>query len=256
MAILALLLMVVAACQGGSTSTSAPDEIVGEPLNEGPRRYRAEWFINAEAVNVDGPGYPFVYREIVDDRLGRYLVQSPNHLAVQSPEEVLFCAAILRDDPYCASSPRAGGTPNVLSYPIQLLRGWGPRAIYDLASHREVAMVAGGDPVNWDHRFAQIGDTDVECFTVVGETTAAATGFDICYTDDDLHLVASVDLQSDLVYEIDLISYSPQVRDSDFETGLEQFVEARPSLQEQLLALYPEIPAPRPAPTAVPEESE
>jgi hypothetical protein len=250
------LLLVLAACQDSSTGDTSPADAVAAPLNEGPRRYKAEWFINAEAVNVEGPGYPFVYREIVDDRTGRYLVQSPNHLAVQTPDEVIFCAAILRDDPYCASSPRAEGTPNVLSYPIQLLRGWGPRALYDLASYREVEMVAKGDRQNWDTRFATIGETDVECFTVVGETTAAETGFDICYTDDDLHLVASVDLQSDLVYEIDLISYSHQVGDSDFETGLEQFVEARPSLQEQLLALYPEVPAQRPAPTAVPDSDQ
>ena len=40
----------------------------------------------------------------------------------------------------------------------------------------------------------------------------------------------------------------PELEDDDFVTGFEDFVEARPELQDQLLDLYPEIPAARPTP--------
>lgn len=207
-------------------------------------------------VNADGPGYPYVYREVVDDRTGRYLVQSPNHLATQTPDQVVFCAAIFRDEPICAATDRAEGTPHVLSYPIQVLVEWGPAPLYDLASHREMKLVVARDQVAWERRLDQIGDDiDVECFAVVGETTAAAEGFEVCFTDDDLHLVASVDLQGDLGYEIDLLSYRRGVTDDDLETGLDGFIEEKPTMQEQLLALFPEIPAPRPTPTPEADEA-
>ena len=62
-----------------------------------------------------------------------------------------------------------------------------------------------------------------------------------------------MDLQNDLIFEIDLLSYKRVSVAEDFETGLDDFIEALPSLQEQLLDLYPEIPAPRPTPNPTPE---
>ena len=217
----------------------------------GPRLYSADWLIDAEAAGLKDVGSPYLYREVGNDRTGTYLVSAPNHLALQRPDEVTFCAAIdrLPLDPFCASSPRAEGAPHVLSYPIQLLKDWAPSQVYELASYREVSLVAASDTDNWSQRKAVVNDIAVECFTVTGETNAAAKGFDICFTDDDLHLVASVDLQSDLVFEIDLVSYKRSSITDDFETGLEEFFEDRPDLHEQLLDLYPEIPAARPTPS-------
>lgn len=250
----ALSWLVPAACSG-PTDTAEPDEgpDIGE-LADPPRRYSASWLIDAGAIDLDAEvGSPFFYREVVDDLTGTYLVESPNHLALQRPDEVLFCAAIARVplNPYCASSPRAEGTPNVLSYPVQLIRrDWTPTALYDLAGYREVSLVAASDPESWSvQNTTATAGFPIECFLVTGETSAAATGFEICFTDDDLHLVASVDLQNDLVFEIDLVSYERTGIGDDFETGLDEFIEERPNLQEQLLALYPEIPVPRPTPT-------
>ena len=58
-----------------------------------------------------------------------------------------------------------------------------------------------------------------------------------------------------LIYEIDLQSYERSLADDAFETGLEDFIEAKPSLQDQLITLFPEIPAPRPTPTPDPSGS-
>lgn len=250
-ALLALVLFATACTGGSDTDGDATPEPV--ELGAPPRVYRAEWLIDAEAVGAEGPGFPFRYVEVVDDRTGRYLVQAPNHLATQVPDEVVFCAAIFRNDPYCASTPRPENTPPVFSYPVQLLRSWGPNALYDLAGWREVSLVAETEPGAWNRRRDVVRDIRVECFAVVGETAAAREGFEVCYTDDDLHLVASVDLQGDLVYEIDLIAYDPFVDAEDFETNLEEFVEASASLQDQLITLFPEIPAPRPTPTPDPD---
>jgi len=226
-------------------------------LPEEPRRYSAEWLIDADAVSAEDVPSQYLYREVVDDQTGSYLVQGPRHLALQRSEEVVFCSAITRLplNPYCASTPRAEGAPHVLSYPVQLLREWGPAPLYELASYREVSLVAASDSENWTQWITtSASNFAVECFVVTGETTAATEGFEICFTNDDLHLVASVDLQSDLVYEIDLLSYERFGISEDFETGLEEFYEPRPALQEQLLDLYPEIPATRPTPAPEPVE--
>lgn len=243
----------MSACSGGDDG--ADEDATPEPiaLDDSPRQYDARWLINAEAVGADGPGFNFLYREVVDDRTGRYLVQSPNHLATQAPDQVVLCAAIFRVDPYCAATERPDNTPPVYSYPVQLLREWGPFELYDLAGWRELDLVSRTEPDAWNRRTFTIRDIPVECFTVIGETSAARTGFEVCYTDDDLHLVASVDLQGDLVYEIDLQAYERTVDDESFETGLEEFIEAKSSLQDQLITLFPEIPAARPTPTPDPE---
>lgn len=250
--VLAACLLVAASCTGGD-SGSAPRP-TAEPVGlvDAPARYDATWLVDAEAVGADGPGFPYLYREVVDDRAGRYLVQSANHLATQQADEIVFCAAIYRVDPYCASAPRAENTPPVYAYPLQLVRSWGPNQLYDLAGWREINLVVDTEPGAWSRRADVVRDVPVECFTVVGETAAARTGFEICFTDDELHLVASVDLQGDLVFEIDLQSYERQLAPDAFETGLEEFIEAKPSLQDQLITLFPEIPAPRPTPTPDP----
>lgn len=248
-ALLMAATIALAACNG-SASDDEPDVANdAAPLEAPTRQYVAEWLINAEAVGVDGPGFNFLYREVADDATGRYLVQSPAHLATQSREIVVFCAAIFRVDPYCAATDRPANTPPVLAYPLQLLRTWGPSQLYDLAGWREVSLVANTEPNAWARRTDVIGQIPVECFVVVGETSAARTGFEVCFTDDDLHLVASVDLQGDFVYEIDLISYERTIDDDDFETGLDEFIEAKASLQDQLITLFPDVPAARPTPT-------
>ena len=247
--------VLAAACQGNDAAGDADPTPEPAGLVDAPTRYDATWLIDAEAVGADGPGFPYLYREVVDDIAGRYLVQSANHLATQQPDEVVFCAAIYRVDPYCASTPRADDTPPVFAYPVQLVRSWGPSQLYDLAGWRELDLVASTEPDAWSRRTDTVRDVGVECFAVVGETAAARTGFEICFTDDDLHLVASVDLQGDLIYEIDLQSYERSLADDAFETGLEDFIEAKPSLQDQLITLFPEIPAPRPTPTPDPSGS-
>ena len=248
-------MLAVAACTGSNGEAEPDVETDAAALNDPPRRYSAEWLIDARAVELDEEvASPFIYREVVDDQIGMYLVESPNHLALQEPEEVLLCAAVSRVplNPYCASSPRAEGSPHVLSYPIQVIRGdWEPSSLYDLASYREVSLVAASDPDAWVTQLTTAtAGFPIECFLAVGETSAAATGFEICFTNDDLRLVASVDLQNDLVFEIDLLRYERTAIADDFETGLDDFVENRPELQEQLLDLYPEVPAPKPTPTA------
>ena len=248
-ALLLLGLAVLAACTGGNAEDGADVEPEAVPLDAPTRQYTAEWLIDAEAVGVDGPGFDFLYREVVDDATGRYLVQSPAHIATQSRESVVFCAAIFRVDPYCAATERPENTPPVLAYPLQLLRSWGPSQLYDLAGWREVSLVAATEPDAWTRRTEVVGEIPVECFAVIGETSAARTGFEVCFTNDDLHLVASVDLQGDLVYEIDLISYERTIEEDAFETGLDDFVEAKASLQDQLITLFPDVPAARPTPT-------
>lgn len=248
-ALVVAALLLLGACSGDGDDGDADASPEAVPLDEPARRYVAEWLINAEAVGVDGPGFDFLYREVVDDATGRYLVQSPAHIATQSREAVVFCAAIFRVDPYCAATERPANTPPVLAYPVQLLRSWGPSQLYDLAGWREVSLVANTEPDAWSRRTEVVGDVPVECFVVIGDTAAARTGFEVCFTDDDLHLVASVDLQGDLVYEIDLITYERTIDDDAFETGLDDFVEAKDSLQDQLITLFPDVPAARPTPT-------
>lgn len=246
------LALFLGACTGQDGSSGEGPAVEPVASEDAPRVFKAAWLIDAEAVGADGPGFPFRYVEIVDDRSGRYLVQSPNHLALQTPDGVVFCAAIFRSDPYCSSTERAENTPPVLSYPIQLLQGWGPTGLYDLASHRELALAALAEPNAWHHRFDVINDVKVECFKVTGDTSAARTGFEVCFTDDDLQLVFSVDMQGDLIYEIDLITYERQLDGDAFETGFDEYIEAKPSLEGQLITLFPEIPAARPTPTPDP----
>ena len=254
---IAILVIGIALCATACSEPASEDDSGEEAaliqLEEPARRYSAEWLIDTSAIDRDDIDSPFIYREVVDDLTGTYLVESPNHLALQQPDEVVLCAAVSRVplNPYCAASPRAEGSPHVLSYPVQLIRGdWGPSALYDLASYREVALVAASDPDAWaTQTTTATSGFPIECFLAIGETSAANTGFEICFTNDDLRLVASVDLQNDLIFEIDLLSYERVAIAEDFETGLDDFIEDRPSLQEQLLDLYPEIPAPRPTPT-------
>lgn len=255
---LLVIAVLAAGCSSPAAEESGDDDSDVANLEDPPRRYSAEWLIDTAAIemsDLDDVASPFIYREVVDDLTGTYLVVSPNHLALQTPEEVAFCAAVSRVplDPFCASIPRAEGSPHVLSYPVQLIRGdWGPSSLYDLASYREVSLVAASDPDNWSiQKTAATAGFAIECFLVSGETTAATTGFEICFTDDDLHLVASVDLQNDLIFEVDLLSYERVAILEDFETGFEEYIEERPNLQDQLLDLYPEIPAARATP--VPE---
>lgn len=259
LAVLAVVfcLGVVIGCSGSAGPDEEEPDAESVQVEDQPRRYSAEWLIDTTAIERDDEvASPFIYREVVDDQTGTYLVETTDHLALQRPTDVVLCAAVSRVpvDPFCASRPRAEGAPNVLSYPVQILRNdWSPPALYDLAGYREVSLVAAADPDNWiTQRTTATAGFPIECFLVTGDTSAAATGFEICFTDDDLHLVASVDLQNDLIFEIDLLSYERVAIIEDFETGFDEFIEERPSLQEQLLDLYPEIPAARPTPTPDP----
>ena len=150
---LGALVLLVAACSGGASVEDAVEEPALVELEDPPRRYSAEWLIDTSALDLDDTvASSLLYREVVDDQTGTYLVESPNHLALQRPEEVVFCAATSRVplDPFCAAAPRAGGAPHVLAYPIQVIRrDWAPSSLYDLASYREVSLVAASDPDNW-----------------------------------------------------------------------------------------------------------
>ncbi len=251
-AVATVLLVLAGSCSAGDDEATNADPTATPAMQRSAgRSYAADWDIDAEAMGAEGLGFPFSYREVFDDRSGRYLVQSPQHLAFQEPDRVVFCAAILRAVPFCGQSERAEGTPNVLAYPLQLLREWGPTQLYELASWRELVLVAERDPANWERRTGvTLRGLTTDCFSVTGDTGAAPMGFSVCFTDDDLHLVATVDLQGDDLYEIDLVNYSRPPKADDFVTGLDGFIEEKPSLQDQLLELYPEVPAPRTEPTS------
>lgn len=249
--VFALSVLCAACSTSDDNAEPNPDTEFASATTADAKTYVADWLISAESVGADGPGYPFPYREVVDDRTGRYLVQSPDHIAVQSRDDVLFCAAINRvSDSFCARTERFDNAPPVLEYPLQLTRTWGPRQLYGLASWAEMELASMAEPDAWERsRGTSAFGTPTDCFTVVGETTAANTGFEVCFTDDDLRLISTVDLQGDLTYEIDLIRLERSVTPDDFETNLDEFIEDKASLQEQLVALFPEIPAPRPTPT-------
>lgn len=254
--ILIALLGFGSSCLGedtGPVPTSSQEDAVAQhqPMISS---YRAEWLVDARGARNDSPNFPYAYVEVIDELHGDFRVESPQHIAVQSRDEVVLCAIVLRGEPYCASNPRPQGVPDVFSYPIQLLKLWGPREVFGLASYPEIALASELDTEAWQQNSLATADgLKIECYSIIGMTNAGREGLEICFTQDELRLIASLDVEGDGVYEVELTTYNTNVATSDFVTGLEGLVEAKPAIYEQLLALFPEVPAARPTPTPTPE---
>lgn len=242
---------------GACTGEPEPEAKTPEPelssVTSKANSYEASWLVEANAAGHPEVG-SYVFTEIVDGASGRFFVRTATHLALQTPEEVVFCAAIGRPAPYCATAPRADGVPHTLSYPIQRLNEWRPDNLFELASYRQLVLVSGEDPDNWTREKQTISNRTLDCF-IAGDTPAARPGFTACFTTDQRRLIALLDVQGDSRTEVLLVEDLPVMSDS-FVTDLEEFYEARPLLQERLLEIYPELPVEKPTPTSgQPEDS-
>lgn len=212
------------------------------------RVYVAQWLVDAEAANREGPGFPFTYREVVDEREGVYLVQSPDHLALQTRPSVVFCAGIFRSRGVCASSPRPDGVPDILAIGPTRLKEWSPESIFEVADPRTIGTVAEAEPDAWTTRSLVIAGVATDCFVVVGDTSAAPEGFEVCFTADDNRLIASLDLEGDFILEVELREYRTNVTEADTVVPFD-LIESD-ALYENLVLLFPELP---PEPTPEPE---
>lgn len=243
--LIATIALLISACTGSEdpadaeqNETPAATETVSQA-----RSYQASWLVSSSAAGYDDVG-SYVFTEAVDDVTGRYLVRSSQHLGFQTPDEVVFCAGISRELPYCATAKRAQGVPHVLSYPLQRLNEWRPDQLFDLASYRTLEFTAKQDEQNWSKEARTINNIATECFVVTGDSPAARPGFTACFTTDERRLLALLDVQGDAATEVLLLEDTALTADS-FTTGFEEFYEARPLLQERLLEIYPELPVER-----------
>lgn len=262
----AVAVLALVGCTGGAgDDAGSAEEATATPTlttptirtgtNQPNRTYSVEWLVNSAAAGRERPGFVYLYREVVDDSEGVYLAEVPDHLAVQTREEVIFCAAILRSNGgVCSKVERPSGVPDVVSIAVETLRDWGPESVFELADPRLIETAAEADPTSWQRRNAVLADTPVECFAVVDDTNidvGVALGFEVCFIDDDERLVASLDVQGDLVFEIDLLRYGSSYSENDL---LPSATPAEsPALFDQLVAAFPDLPA-EPTPTAVADE--
>lgn len=207
-----------------------------------PRRYRAEWVLDAGAAGRTEPGYPYIYAEVIDDVRGQYMVQTATHLATQSREASAICADIFREDGRvsCASIPRPDGVPDVASIAITRLRDWSPAGVFEIVGPRSIEAAAAEDPDSWVATTGEHRTVPVRCWTVVAQTPSAPLGFHVCFTADGNNLVASLDLTGDELLEVDLQLYSADVPESTFEIGFDLVEDA--TVYEQLVFIFPQLP--------------
>jgi len=238
-------LMIASACSE-SVEPDATELEADEPSRRAPtktpRRYRAEWVVDAGAAGRTDPGYPYIYAEVIDDVRGQYMVQTATHLATQSREASAICADIFREDGRvsCASIPRPDGVPDVASIAMTRLRDWSPAGVFEIVGPRSIEAAAAEDPDSWRATSAEHRSVPVRCWTVVAETPSAPLGFNVCFTDDGNNLVASLDLTGDELFEVDLQLYSDDVPESTFEIGFELVEDA--TVYEQLVFIFPQLP--------------
>lgn len=220
----------------------AVDEPVDRAGTKRPRRYRAEWILDAGAAGREEPGQPYLYVEIIDDPNGRTLVQTATHLAVQDLESSAICAAIFapENQTSCARVQRPDGVPNVASIAVMALRDWSPKSVFEVAGPDSMGAATTRSPEAWETRTDSHRGVPVNCFTVIAETFSAPTGFDICYTADGNELIASLDLTGDDFLEVDLQLYASDVTDDSFEVGFDLPVD--PTIYEQLVFIHPQVP--------------
>lgn len=252
----AILTMVIALLVAGCTS-SGPDSdrdtaglATPEPDSTGDRLYTATWTVNAEAVGKEGPGYPYQYVEIIDDANGVFLMQGPQHLALQTTEKVVFCAGTDQVDARCASTTRPRNNPNVLSLGLAAIRDWHPKAIYEVADYRRLKLTTESDPTQWTSSRDVAAGIPVECFSS-GQSATTPEGLRICYTDDDNRLLASVDMNGDFINELELGRYDPWADEDALELDYE--VADDEKRFEQLIVIFPEVPI---TPTPVPVDED
>lgn len=244
--VLTLASLFLGACSSPAepaTNSATADTSLSTQSQRPARSYQASWIVEATWVE-SGSSRSYVFTEAVDDETGRYMFRTADHLGLQSSDEVVFCAGIARESPYCATAQRAHGVPNVLSYPLQRLSEQRPNQLFDLASYRTLELTARQDPDNWTYETRVVNGSSVDCFIVSGDSPAARPGFTACFTNDERRLIALLDVQGDAATEILLVE-DKAIDFESFVTGLEEFYEARPLLQERLLEIYPELPVER-----------
>ena len=249
--LLAVCLLLISSCSliqsDDPVAQPTPDpeavEAAARSATTTPRRYRAEWFIDAGAAGRTEPGIPYAYIEVIDDREGRYYLQSPKHLAVQTRDAVIICADIwtTAGEPSCAQKPRPAGVPDVASIALGKLRDWSPKGVFEVAGEITIEVVANASPDVWQSERDVHREVPVSCWGVIAPTSAAPPGFRICYTADDNELVASIDLNGDGLLEADLTRYEPSIDDDRFELPYEIIQDER--VFELLVFIFPEIPA-------------
>lgn len=224
---------------GAETAASARDTRV---TTSSPRRYRAEWVVNALAAGRQDPDAPYIYVEMIDDPNGRTLVQTATHLAFQDLESAAICAAIFspEEQTSCASVARPDQVPNVASIAVTALRDWSPAGVFEVAGQASMRAAAARDPEAWTMRGDDHRGVPVDCFAVVRDTPTAPTGFDICYTRDGNGLIATLDLTGDELLEVDLQLYTSQVSSESFELAYD--IPVDPTIYEQLVFIHPQIP--------------
>lgn len=250
-------MLLASACtnSGDSAEGDEPGEPISTDRDDG-RFYSAQWTVDAEAIGKPGVGFPYPFVEIVDDLQGTYLYRTPNHLAYQDRERVVFCAGVtlVDSDPRCASTPRPDGTPDVIGLGLQRIRDWHPLNVYEVADFRRLQLVADEDPEGWSQQQITFetfeGPIQVDCFLTRTDTETAPTGVELCFTKDENRLLASVDLNGDLVYEVQLDRYRPFADEDEFAVIDDLPIVQDPRRYEQLIVIFPEIPIP---PTPTPE---
>lgn len=250
---MASLMLALSACVLSACSADAPvDE---EPAassssssssRNGQRLYTAEWVVDAAAIGRE-PAYAYRYSEMVDDRAGTYLTTGPQHLALQTPPQVTFCAGIWQAEPRCASTDRPENTPNVMALGLSVIRQWHPEELYEVADFRRMDLIAESEPDRWSRTNEVSVDIAVECFRSQSPDEKTPDGLSLCYTADEYRLLASVDMNGDSVFEVYLDRYERSVDEDELELSFEVLDD--PKRYEQLLVIFPDVPI---TPTPVP----
>lgn len=246
----------VAFVAGCSSSGDTPTDDAAEPVDDvdqtavaennraatsSPRRYVAEWLVDAQAIGLEVFGAnPYSYVEVIDDREGTYLALGPEHLARQTRDDVVFCAGVYAPAPTCASIERPRGVPDIQSIAVTKVREWAPGVVYQLADLQGFVNVAATDPEAWQTRTGVHLGLPVRCFTAIGPNPSAPVGFDICITDDEYELIATLDLQGDVYLDISLERFDTML--TEFDLSLPADVTSDADVFDQLVYIYPQVP--------------
>jgi len=242
----------VAGCTNGSDdeSTASQSPTSSRADASSGRSYTAEWIVDAAAIGRE-PGYAYRFVEIVDDAEGVYFTSGPDHLSLQTPPEVVFCAGILQAEPRCASTERPNGTPNVLALGPSVIREWHPEQVYEVANYRRMDLIADAEPESWTRSKEASLEIAVECFRPTVSDEGTPVGLSLCYTSDDEHLLASVDMNGDDIFEVYLDRYEPVPDEDQLEIPFDVIGDAKQ--YEQLLVIFPNVPI---TPTPVPVDDD
>jgi len=251
-AVIATALALLSGCSGGGDSQSAvaPSRTQSGTDADSGRSYTAEWIVDAGAIGRE-PGYAYRFIEIVDDSEGVYFISGPDHLSLQTPPEVVFCAGILQAEPRCASAERPGGTPNVLALGPSVIREWHPEQVYEVANYRRMDLIANAEPNAWTRSNEASVDIAVECFRPQVRDGGTPDGLSLCYTRDEEHLLASVDMNGDDIFEVYLDRYEPTPDEDQLNIPFDVIGDAKQ--YEQLLVIFPNVPI---TPTPVPVDAD